>query len=83
MVHKLPEGSVIVAGTLLPEIEVREYGMQDDAHELLYLVDSEEVFRQYDNANRQVYYIPGMESFNRRIYGIDLAALGAQPLSLD
>jgi len=83
MVHTLPEGSVIVAGTLLPEIEVREYGNRDDAHELLYLVNSVEAYQKYTDAGRQVYYIPGMESFNRRIYGLDLAALGAQSLPLD
>jgi hypothetical protein len=73
-----PGRALIVAGSLLPLIEVKLGGSQQGPHRYLYLLQSEAELLEYLKAGYALYYVsPSVERRQRRL-GIALRAHGAR-----
>lgn len=81
--HDLPDGAVIVSGWLQPHIDIADRSGGSAGYQWVYLLKSESEYHLFAGSGKPVYYIPDMEAYNKSVYGIDLAELGAQPLPLD
>jgi hypothetical protein len=76
-----PGKALIIAGALLPRIEVKLGGSEQGPHHYLYLLQSEAELLDYVQRGYALYYVDaGVERRQRRTFGIALRAHGAHSL---
>ncbi len=79
----LPDDAVIVSGWLQPHIDIADRSGGSAGYQWVYLIKSDAEYRLLAGSSNPIYFIPGMDAYNKSVYGLDLAELGAEPLPLD
>jgi hypothetical protein len=77
---RLPARSVIVAGWVLPRLELVLGGDAQGTHRFIYLVEDRADYERYLAAGYRLYFVPGVELYEAQAHGLKLPELGAQPL---
>lgn len=80
VVSENPTPMIVVAGYHLPRIEVLV--SKTFLYRFVYLIESEDIYREYESQGIFVYYISGIENFNASVYKVDLPMLGAHLLEI-
>lgn len=79
---RLPGKAVIVCGWVLPRITLQLGDTYAGAHQFVYLIENPEDYRHYVLEGREVYYLPGVDRYESQAHELELAQLGARPLSV-
>jgi hypothetical protein len=79
-VARLPENAVTIAGPYLPRIRVTLSDAPEVDQKYVYLIDDEDIYKEYAEQARVVYFVRGMDSMNLQLRGVDPKRLGAQQL---
>jgi hypothetical protein len=79
-VDRLPGRAVIVAGWVLPRLELALGADARGTHRFVYLVEGREDFAQYVAAGYRIYFLPGVDLYESQSHDLELAELGAQEL---
>ena len=77
---RLPDPSVIVAGWVLPRIELALGGDQRGRNRFVYLVEGLGDYQHYVAAGYQVYFLPGVDLYESQSHDLELVELGAKQL---
>ncbi len=72
---ELPEESVIVSGPNLPQIQTYLSDHPSEVKKYVYLLNEAELQSRL-NDGCKIFYLPGMNSYNLEIYGVDIGAVG-------
>ncbi len=80
---RLPGPAVIVAGWVLPRLELALGTDRQGTHRFIYLVEGLEDYQHYLADGNRVYFVPGVELYESQAHELELPELGAQALSVE
>jgi hypothetical protein len=78
--ERLPGPAVIVAGWVLPRLELELGSDRQGTHRFIYLVEGREDYEHYLADGYRVYFVPGVELYESQAHELELPELGAQAL---
>ena len=80
---RLSRNSIIVSGSHLPMLQwyLNKYPVDDVR--FVYLITSSELEDVLYNQDTKLYFLPGVDLFNKNIYGVNLSDFGGRPLLSD
>lgn len=78
---KLNHNSLIIAGPTLPRL-ISKNIFKDEVqnNKLIYLITDENEYQEYIEKGYSIFFLPGMDNYNKLIYGIDIVGNGAEKL---
>jgi hypothetical protein len=74
--------STVVAGWWLPKIQWALLDRRQDGARFVYLLDAPELQSLLAQGSA-IYYLPGIRTYNARVFGVDLQKSGAKLLNVD
>jgi hypothetical protein len=77
---RLPGRAVIVAGWVLPRLQLALGGDQRGPHRFVYLVEGRGDFEHYVAEGYRVYFLPKVELYESQAHDLELSELGAKEL---
>jgi hypothetical protein len=80
---RLSKNSIIVSGYYLPMLEWQLNKYPVDGVNFAYLLSANDLEDALNNPGTQLYFLPGIDMFNKNIYDINLSDYGGKPLLLD
>lgn len=77
-VDQLPRTAIIVAGWELPGIETQLLSTGRNLNQFVYLIPDKNSCVEYQMEGRSIFFLPGMDDYNKRVFGVDLTQFHAQ-----
>jgi hypothetical protein len=80
-VEQLPQNAIVVVGWELPAIRTHIESLGGDLSQYVYLIPNQDTGEEYQSEGRQIFFLPGMNTYNMRIHGVDLRQFHAQQMN--
>jgi hypothetical protein len=80
---RLSKNSIIVSGPYLPMLEWQLNKYPVDGVNFVYLLTSNDLENALNNPGTQIYFLPGIDMYDKNVYDINLSDYGGRPLLLD
>lgn len=75
---KLPSSAIAIVGWELPSIKTELLSSGRDAERFIYKIDDQKKCMKYRNEGRTIFFLPGLDEYHKKFYGVDLRQCGSQ-----